>query len=187
MPRATVERSPPSPVIAKPVRTPAVAIRIPVLAAAGNLSSPVLRPPVPRKPLGNPMGATAPLVVGEGVQRGPPRNRSPLARLCLLSPRCERRSLPQERNRFRAIFRPRRSELSPKHPADSPFVSAICSHVPSPPAGDFLWLAQRKSPKKCAKGNRVVARVNGRYPAFGRIPARFPRLLLFKSKRFVSI
>ena len=58
--------------------------------------------PIPRpSSLVNPResnGGGAPLVVGEGVQRGPPRNRSPLARLCLLSPRCERRSLPQERN-----------------------------------------------------------------------------------------
>ena len=33
----------------------------------------------------------------------------PRARLCLLSPRCERRSLPQERNHPRPNLRPRRS------------------------------------------------------------------------------
>ena len=43
----------------------------------------------------------------------------------------------------------------------------------------------KKSAKETAKGNRVVARVNSRYPAFGRIPARFPRLLLLKSKRLL--
>ena len=43
----------------------------------------------------------------------------------------------------------------------------------------------KKSAKETAKGNRVVARVNSRYPAFGRIPTRFPRLLLLKSKRLL--
>ena len=119
---------------------------------ARGCGNPQLRPnPRLSSKSGESNGGGAPLVVGEGVQRGPPRNRSPLARLCLLSPRCERRSLPQERNRFRSNFRPRRSELSPKHPADSPFVSAICSHVPSPPAGRFLC-RQRNRRKKPPKG-----------------------------------
>ena len=52
------------------------------------------------------------MVVGEGFPREPPRNRSPWARLCLLSPRCERRSLPQERNNLRPNSHPRRSGQS---------------------------------------------------------------------------
>ena len=59
----------PVPVIAKPVRTPAVAIRLPV------------HPPVsrPSSKSGESNGGGAPLVVGEGFLRGPPRNRFPLA------------------------------------------------------------------------------------------------------------
>ena len=53
--------------ITKMVHAPAVAIRIPV------------QTPVPRLSLGDPVGAAAPLVVGEGFQREPPRNRFPLA------------------------------------------------------------------------------------------------------------
>ena len=66
------------------------------------------------------------------------------------------------------------------------FASHLCYSLASPVAsGGPLSLPPKKEAKETAKGNRVVARGNGRYPAFGRIPARFPRLLLLKSKRLL--
>ena len=66
------------------------------------------------------------------------------------------------------------------------FADCLCDSFPCPVAsGGPLSLPPKKEAKETAKGNRVVARGNGRYPAFGRIPARFPRLLLLKSKRLL--
>ena len=87
----------------------------------GNPLSP--SKPRPSSKSGGSNGGGAPLVVGEGVQRGPPRNRSPLARLCLLSPRCERRSLPQERNIPRPIPVPPQRAKPP-----SPSLRSRCAH-----------------------------------------------------------
>ena len=78
---------------------------------------------------------------------------------------------------------PRRSGQFPGIYADSLFVSS--SLFPCPVASGGLLSRRGESRQRHAKGNRVVARGNGRYPAFGRIPARFPRLLLLKSKRLL--
>ena len=65
------------------------------------------------------------------------------------------------------------------------FAFCLCDLFPCPVASGGLLSRRGESRQRHAKGNRVVARVNSRYPAFGRIPARFPRLLLLKSKRLL--
>ena len=96
-----------------------------------------VHPPVsrPSSKSGGSNGGGAPLVVGEGVQRGPPRNRSPLARLCLLSPRCERRSLPQERNVPRPILVPAAADNPPSPVIAKPVrAPAVAIRYPLPAA-----------------------------------------------------
>ena len=168
---------PPSFVIAKPQR------------GCGNpssIQSPVSRPPSLVKPPPGIQWGGAPWSSGR-ESRGDRLEIGPLWRFLfpISLPLKEMGSPADERLPSKPTSPLQRAIL--QAPADSPLASAIHDPVPSPPAGLFLCSAQRKRRKKCAKGNRVVARVNGRYPAFGRIPARFPRLLLFKSKRFVSI
>ena len=114
------------------------------------------------------------MVVGEGFQREPPRNRSPLA---VSFPRffsAKRNGVAPQREKPSSCFRPRRSGRFSERAADSPLACAIRLPCPVASGGPLSLDAQRKRRKKTAKGNRVVARMNGRYPAFGQIPARFP-------------
>ena len=130
------------------LRSPVPRLSSPVFrlpSFVSRLSSFVFRPPSLRSPEGavairnprpNPRlsskrgesnGGGAPLVVGEGVQRGPPRNRSPLAV-----------SFPRSAKSPRPVFVPAAA-------GDSPSVLRIrrspvlfVPPVPSPPAGRFL-------------------------------------------------
>ena len=140
-------QSPPSPVIAKPrpssfvSRLSSPVFRLPSFVS--RLSSFVFRPPSLRSPEGavairnprpNPRlsskrgesnGGGAPLVVGEGVQRGPPRNRSPLA---VSFPRffsAKRNGVAPQREKPSSCFRPRRSGRFSERAADSPLACAI--------------------------------------------------------------
>ncbi len=77
----------------------------------------------------------------------------PLARLCLLSPRCERRSLPQERNISRPVLVPRlrRSGQYSGAFTNSPFASARLQ--PCPVASGGLLSQRGESRQRHAKGN----------------------------------
>ena len=75
----------------------------------------------------------------------------PRARLCLLSPRCERRSLPQERNIPRPNSRP---AAAGNPPGFCGFASRRCDSQPCPVAsGGPLSLPPKKEAKETAKGN----------------------------------
>ena len=83
-------------------------------------------------------GGGAPLVVGEGVQRGPPRNRSPLA---VSFPRffsAKRNGVAPQREKPSSCFRPRRSGQFSGLLRIRRSPVLFVPPVPSPPAAYFL-------------------------------------------------
>ena len=124
------------------------------------------------------------MAVGEGVQGGPPRNRSPLARLCLLSPRCERRSLPQERNIPRLALVPAAAGKTPvpviAKPVRTPAV-AIRSPRPNPRPSSFV------NPRRGSNGAEPLGREEGSRGTFMEwFPGRFLFPISFPLKEMGS-
>ena len=107
--------------------------------------------PRPSSKSGESNGGGAPLVVGEGVQRGPPRNRSPLA---VSFPRffsAKRNGVAPQREKPSSCFRPRRSGRFSERAADSPLACAI--RPPCHVASGGLLSRRGESRQRHAKGN----------------------------------
>ena len=78
------------------------------------------------------------MVVGEGVQREPPRNRFPLAVSFPHFFSAKRNGVAPQREKPPSKLPSRRSGQSSERSADSPLTCAICFSAPSPPAAYFL-------------------------------------------------
>ena len=111
-------------------------------------------------------GGGAPLVVGEGVQRGPPRNRSPLA---VSFPRffsAKRNGVAPQREKPSSCFRPRRSGRFSERAADSPLACAIRPPCPVASGGPISL-----SGKEIGERNRQREPIPKAVP-FGILPHR---------------